>query len=172
MVTVADLLAVDGLALRALGGPTGTALRWVATSELDDPTPFLEGGELLLTTGLRVAGATAPGGGDWPGWVAGLARAGVAAVGFGVGLGHREVPAGLVAAGHELGVGVLEVPPPTPFIAISRAVADLLQRGEQAADTAALQTVRELTREAGGAAAAPRVLRRLAAAVGGVAWLL
>ena len=27
-------------------------LTWVHVSELDDPTPFLSGGELLLTTGL------------------------------------------------------------------------------------------------------------------------
>ncbi|NAZ84053.1 PucR family transcriptional regulator, partial [Kineococcus sp. R8] len=150
---MADLLAVEGLALRVLGGPTGTRLRWVATSELDDPTPFLEGGELLLTTGLRVGAEGGPGGAGWPGWVEGLARAGVAAVGFGVGLGHAEVPPGLVAAGRAQGVAVLRVPPPTPFIAISRAVADLLQRGERAAVSAALQTVRDLTREAGAARA-------------------
>ena len=36
--------------------PTGSATRsrWLHVSELDDPTPWLEGGELLLTTGLGV----------------------------------------------------------------------------------------------------------------------
>ena len=29
-------------------------VRWVAVSELEDPTPFLEGGELVLTTGMRL----------------------------------------------------------------------------------------------------------------------
>ncbi|NUR79401.1 MAG: hypothetical protein HOQ21_03005, partial [Dermatophilaceae bacterium] len=48
---MSDLVAVPALQLRVTaGGSTpSTALRWVATSELVDPTPYLEGGELLLT---------------------------------------------------------------------------------------------------------------------------
>ena len=30
-------------------------MRWVHSSELLDPTPWLSGGELLLTTGLQLA---------------------------------------------------------------------------------------------------------------------
>jgi len=32
------------------------ALRWVHISELEDPTPWLSGGELLLTTGIGLGG--------------------------------------------------------------------------------------------------------------------
>ena len=51
-VTVADLLAQPGLGLQLLttGAPVDRPLSWVHVSELADPAPFLEGGELLLTT--------------------------------------------------------------------------------------------------------------------------
>ena len=68
-------------------------VRWVAVSELEDPTPFLEGGELVLTTGMRL---TDPG--AVRRYVARLVGRGVAGLGFGVGLGHETVPAALVEA--------------------------------------------------------------------------
>ena len=54
MVSVADVLAREELHLNALAlTRPEQEVRWVATSELVDPAPFLEGGELLLTTGLE-----------------------------------------------------------------------------------------------------------------------
>jgi len=32
-------------------------VRWVHISELEDPTPWLSGGELMLTTGISLKGA-------------------------------------------------------------------------------------------------------------------
>ena len=55
--TLASLVQHPALKLTVLaGGRTGSTppVRWVHTSELDDPTPYLEGGELLLTTGLKL----------------------------------------------------------------------------------------------------------------------
>src|SRR5258708_20534811 len=54
-VALRDLIAVDGLALRPRTGELGLdrPVRWVAPTELADPTPFMDGGELILTTGLR-----------------------------------------------------------------------------------------------------------------------
>src|SRR5437868_1371466 len=43
--------------LAVLAGPADRLdrpVRWAAVRELEDPTPFLEGGELLLTTGMQV----------------------------------------------------------------------------------------------------------------------
>ena len=56
MLTVSGLL--DELGPRAGGRPAGrdAPLRWVHISELLDPTPWLSGGELLLTTGLQLDG--------------------------------------------------------------------------------------------------------------------
>ena len=44
------------LDLTVVAGEAGLdrAVRWVHISELDDPTPWLSGGELLLTTGLQL----------------------------------------------------------------------------------------------------------------------
>ncbi|MGI4896281.1 MAG: PucR family transcriptional regulator ligand-binding domain-containing protein, partial [Janthinobacterium lividum] len=165
VVSVEDLLRTPELGLRLLTGDPGATLRWVATSELDDPAPFLEGGELLLTTGLRARD-------DWDEWVARLATAGVPAVGLGVGLSHDIVPRSLIAAGTRHGVAVLEVPGPTPFIAVSRRVADLLRRSENEAESAAARTQRDLAADAVGPQGRQRVLHRLARALHGAAWLL
>ena len=44
------------LELEIAAGEAGLdrAVRWVHISELADPTPWLSGGELLLTTGLQL----------------------------------------------------------------------------------------------------------------------
>lgn len=93
-------------------------VRWVAATELADPTPFLDGGELVLTTGLALAET----GADI--YVKRLANTGVAAIGFGIGLSHVEIPVTLLAAAERHDLPVLAVPYETPFIAISRAVAE------------------------------------------------
>ncbi len=60
MLTVRDLLG--DLEVRLLAGEEGLELpvRWVHISELLDPTPWLSGGEVLLTTGLQLDGRRAP----------------------------------------------------------------------------------------------------------------
>ena len=66
-------------------------LAWAHAIELDDPTPFLRGGELVLTTGLRLPRAAA----GQEEYVDRLVAAGAAALGFGTGLRHGRVPAGV-----------------------------------------------------------------------------
>jgi PucR family transcriptional regulator, purine catabolism regulatory protein len=119
-ITVKDLVGMSHLKLRlaaGLGGVDGT-IRWVHTSELSDPTPWLSGGELLLTTGMGI-GRTAA---DHRDYVGRLVKAKLAGLGFGMGFGHEATPAALAAAADDAGFPVVEVPYPTPFIAISEAV--------------------------------------------------
>ena len=145
MVDVAQLLAQPELALVACHLPKPDAeVRWVATSELDDPAPFLEGGELLLTTGLATKGWR----GQWAGYVGRLAEAGVVALALGVGLTHRRAPAGLVRACEKHGLNLIEVPRPTPFVAVSRAVAALLEDERDQVARRSLDAQRALTRAA------------------------
>jgi DNA-binding PucR family transcriptional regulator len=132
-----------GLITRARIAPE-TAVRWVAVSELEDPTPFLEGGELVLTTGMRLADPAVRSGE----YVARLAGRGVAGLGFGVGLSHETVPDALVEAAAEHGLPLLEVPRPTPFIAIGKAVSRMLATERYEDLTRAFQAQRELTRAA------------------------
>lgn len=167
MVTVADLVALPGLGLRPVHEAGGPTLRWVATSELADPTPFLEGGELLLTTGLGTRGWSD----EWEPYVDRLAAAGAAALGMGVGLTHDRLPDRLVAACRDRGLTLLEVPAATTFVAVSRAAAELLQDQEATATRLALDLQRRLTQAALGLDLRP-LLERLAQLLDGAVALV
>ncbi len=119
-VTVQDILGVAGLSLRLLAGEDGTAgdVRWVHASELEDPTPWLKGGELILTTGMGLGATPAP----QRAYVKRLAAAGVAGLGFGLGFGRARTPKALVRAAEAAGLPLFEVPYAVPFIAITEAV--------------------------------------------------
>ncbi|HEY6799089.1 MAG TPA: PucR family transcriptional regulator ligand-binding domain-containing protein, partial [Agromyces sp.] len=141
MVSVGDVLGVRALGLRGVRiGRADADIRWVATSELSDPTPFLEGGEILLTTGIETRTWER----EWDNYVRRLSEAAVAAVGFGIGLTHDHTPDALITACRDHDVNLFEVPRRTTFVAISREVARLLSEQESAATQAALQTQRRL----------------------------
>lgn len=136
-------------------------------SELDDPTPFLSGGELLLTTGLFVRAGT-----DFGAYVSRLRAAGVLGLGFGIGLSFAEIPPGLVAAADGVGLPLLEVPRGTPFIALSRAVSRALAADEYAAVTRTFTAQQELTRAALAPDSPGRLIRLLARKINGWVVLL
>ncbi|TYB41186.1 PucR family transcriptional regulator [Actinomadura chibensis] len=163
--TLATVAALPQLGLRSRTGPLPeTPVVWVAVSELEDPTPFLEGGELVLTTGMRLTPANAAA------YVSRLVGRGVAGLGFAVGVIHDTVPAELLAAAREQGLVLLEVPRPTPFIAIGKAVSRMLAAEWYEDVTRAFQAQRELTRAALTGPGA--LVARLARLLGGWALLL
>ncbi|WP_425434803.1 PucR family transcriptional regulator [Nonomuraea jiangxiensis] len=147
------------------GGALDAVVRWVAVSELADPTPFLEGDELLLTTGMRMEG-------DLSQYVARLVARGVAGLGFGVGVSHEEVPAALIAAADAAGLPLLEVPRETPFIAIGKTVSELLAAEQYEEISRAFAAQGRLTRAALRPEGMHAVIDRLAKEVGGWAALL
>lgn len=168
--TLASLLAERSLGLRVLSGASvlDRPVTWVHVSELSDPTPFLEGGELLLMVGVGL-GEDA----DWGGFVGRLAACGIAGLGFGTGLAHDVVPPGLVREAGRAGLPLLEVPRRTPFIAISKAASAALAAEAYSEVTRTNAAQRELTRAALGKAGrhgAVSVLRRLAKLLD--AWVL
>ncbi|MDX8034395.1 PucR family transcriptional regulator [Lentzea sp. BCCO 10_0856] len=120
-VPLKDLVARVDLGLKVLGGADALdrPIRWAHVSELEDPTPYLVGEELLLTAGVRFPS-------DVPAYVAGLVASGVSAIGFGVEPEFPEVPSSLVQACEAQGMPLLEVPPSTPFLAVSQALGALL----------------------------------------------
>ncbi|MFF2080115.1 PucR family transcriptional regulator [Kitasatospora sp. NPDC058162] len=120
-VTLRDLLREEDLGLRLCTSAAGVdrVVRWVAVTELADPSAWLTGGELLLTTGLRQRSAAAQ-----TAFVQRVAAAGASGIGFGTGLSHPTVPRATVAEAERLGLAVLEVPYETPFIAVNRLVAE------------------------------------------------
>jgi len=119
-VTVNDLLGVPTPPMRLLAGASrsGRPIRWVHASELEDPTPWLKGGELILTTGMGV-GATAA---AQRNYVKRLATANVSGLGFGLGFSHAKVPKTLIVAAEAAELPLFEVPYPVPFIALTEAV--------------------------------------------------
>ncbi len=167
-ITVSHLLRSPGLGLRlhTSDAPVDRQVSWVHVSELPDPTPFLEGGELLLTTGLALTSGT-----PVDRYVERLAAAGVVALGLGTGLGHAEVPGELVTAADARGLAVLEVPRQTPFIALSRAASAALAADQYAAVSRTSAAQQDLTRAALSEAGPVAVIGRLAGLVGGWALL-
>ncbi|QEC50306.1 hypothetical protein FSW04_23795 [Baekduia soli] len=114
MLTVRELLRDLDVAVLAGEANLDAPVRWVHISELADPTPWLSGGELLLTTGLTV---------DTPeaerDYIHRLADHGLAGLGFGTGFGHATVPEAMLQAAAERDFPLLEIPYDTPFIAVT-----------------------------------------------------
>jgi PucR family transcriptional regulator, purine catabolism regulatory protein len=164
--TLGALLARRSLDLRHVAGPLDPdrRVRWVAVSELADPTPYLEGGELLLTTGLELPVGDPD---AVAGYVERIRRRGVVALGLGTGVRHDVPPPSLVAAAEEAGLPLLDVPPPTPFIAVTRAVADLVAQAERDDVTRSLDAHRRLTRAALRGDGPDAIVRELARLIDG-----
>jgi PucR family transcriptional regulator, purine catabolism regulatory protein len=118
--TVGDLLGIEELRLGLVAGAKGLErpIRWAHVSELRDPTRFLRGGEVLLTTGLGVRAGPK----GQAAYVEQLARAELAALGIGLGFAFDTTPPAMLAAADRAGFPVFEVPFEVPFIAITEAL--------------------------------------------------
>src|ERR687887_395551 len=114
MLTVRGLVAEMGLELAAGEQAADAPVRWVHISELPDPTPWLSGGELLLTTGLQLDSAARQ-----RDFIRLLHGHHLAGLGFGTGFDHETLPAALVREAEKLGFPVFEVPYELPFIALT-----------------------------------------------------
>ncbi len=169
-VTVAELCRTLPDDLRPVHPPVppAAAISAVHVSELLDPVVYLDGGELLLTTGLALPRRAE----ECRRYVDRLVRGGVAALAFGVGPVHPAIPPRLVDACRQAGLGLLEVPEPTPFLTISRAFWSAVSRADRHELSAALSAYQQLARAATGPRPVPGLLRALAETVSGWAALL
>ncbi|WP_442576783.1 PucR family transcriptional regulator [Microbacterium sp. F51-2R] len=106
-------------------GALDQAVRWVHSSDLADPTPFLSEGLALLTTGRQFLEA-----GDEPevfhAYVHRLSARGVVALGFGTEVVRDGIPPALAEACRDERMPLFEVPYRTPFIAVARANAEAI----------------------------------------------
>jgi purine catabolism regulator len=116
-------------------------IRWVHMTELLDPTPWLSGGEVLLTTGMQLDTAE-----HQRELIDLLADHQCAGLGFGIGFGHEQVPAALVEAAREREFPVFEVPYELPFIAITEAAFSKLVNEQYAVLRRALSAQERLER--------------------------
>jgi purine catabolism regulator len=169
-LSVGDLLRIPGLDLRILAGSAGLArpIRWVHVSELEDPTPWLKGGELLLTTGMGVGTTPA----RHRAYVSRLTDAGLAGVGFGAGFSFKRAPKGLVEAAERAEFPLFEVPYPVPFIAITEAVFTRLVAEQYDLLSRSLESEHTLTRAVLDGEGVDGIVRALARATHGWVVLL
>lgn len=130
-------LVSDALPDRAVDRP----LRWVHSSDLVDPTPFLADDLALLTTGTQFADESADG---IDAYVARLAERGVVGLGFGTEVQRSGIPQHLITACSEAEIPLFEVPYDTPFIAVARAHSEAIAAQTYARRTWALDTQRAL----------------------------
>ncbi|MGW4791593.1 PucR family transcriptional regulator [Nonomuraea sp. NPDC004297] len=124
-LTVEDLLRSPALQLRVLAGETGLSrsVSWAHVSELDDPTPWLLGAEVIMTTGIGVPRTAA----RQRAYLERLDDAGVAALALSAQLHVPPLHPVFFETARERGMPVLEVPLAVPFIAIAQEVAAALQ---------------------------------------------
>ncbi|MFI8522096.1 PucR family transcriptional regulator [Streptomyces sp. NPDC085481] len=167
--TLASLVQHSALKLTVRAGEDrlDTPVRWAHVSELADPVPYMEGGELLLTTALTLDAEDPEVMGRY---VRRLLGAGVVGLGFAVGVNYDEIPQALIDAARAESLPLLEVPRRTPFLAISKAVSAAIAADQYRAVTAGFEAQRELTRAALGEGP-DAVVARLAAHVDGWAAL-
>src|SRR5262245_13723601 len=162
MLTVRGLVSEMGLELATGEDGADAPVRWVHISELPDPTPWLSGGELLLTTGIQLDTDKRQ-----REFVRLLSGHHLAGLGFGTGFDHETLPAALVEEAKELSFPVFEVPYELPFIALTEKAFtrlvneqyEVLQRG-----IAIHKRLERLVLEESGL---DEVVRALAAATGG-----
>jgi DNA-binding PucR family transcriptional regulator len=168
--TLASLVQHSALRLAVLTGQDrlDTDVRWTHASELADPTPYLDGGELLLVTALKLDAENQE---AMRAYVGRLTEKGVVGLGFAAGVNYEKVPDALVAACREAELPLLEVPRRTPFIAISKAVSAALAAEQYRAVTAGFEAQREMTRAALSQEGPSALLTKLASEVAGWAAL-
>lgn len=130
-VSLRDLMTDGRLGLRLHAGTMeGTpGISWAHGTDLSDPTPFLQPGNMVLTTGRQFADGDA--GGDVEGYVDRLRRAQVSAIGFGTGVIVDGIPEALIDACRATGTTLVEIPLGTPFIAVVRRIGEILESGRR-----------------------------------------
>ncbi|SFS99526.1 PucR family transcriptional regulator [Saccharopolyspora flava] len=110
-------------------GARDLPVRWAHVSERRDPTPYLLGGELLLTSGVDLPEPEQ----EVDAYVRELRDAGITALAFGISPPrHDRLPEPLRDACIRHGVPLLVIDPGTPFLAVNRAVAvELIEAGQR-----------------------------------------
>jgi PucR family transcriptional regulator, purine catabolism regulatory protein len=135
----------------------------VHVSELLQPARYLDGGELLITSGMNIpptAEACAT-------YTRQLAHANVAALAFGTGVIHPDVPRLLIQGATAAGLPLLRVLPGTAYLTITRKYWQLRAESDQRELVRTLNSHRALVAAALGDGGESAIVRRLAAGIPG-----
>ncbi|MGW7690618.1 PucR family transcriptional regulator ligand-binding domain-containing protein [Streptomyces asiaticus] len=168
-VPLSTLLRHPALGLRQVAGgcDADTPVYFVHTSEMEDPVPYLLGGELLLSAGVHCPEA-AGAGTYWDRYVARTVQAGAAALGFGIAPVHDTVPRALAEACDRHGLPLVEVPRQTTFTAVASAVWDAMAERRHHELRSLTEAQQSLATAAARPHPVPAVLRQLGQHLG--AW--
>lgn len=168
MTTLGELAETAETALLPVGRfDPARRITGVHVSELADPVRYLDGGELLLTTGIRLTGRE-----EDDAYVSRLAEQQVGALGLGLGEGWDAVPPGFAERCANAGVPLFVVPDGEPFLTVTRAFWQLEGRDERDSVTRVGHTHTRLAEAAAGDDPVRDVVRLTAEAVGGwAAWI-
>lgn len=128
--TVGELVATPTLGMSLVAGASGSDrhVSWAHVSELSDPTPWLQGSELLMTIGLAVPKRPA----EQRAYVRLLDEGGVAALAVSDELFAPPLSKAMRDEADARGFPIVTVSLQVPFIAISQEVAAHTQVGAQA----------------------------------------
>lgn len=155
--------AVPGALLPVVPDDPEATARAVHISELVDPTSYLDGGELLMTTGMALpmtpSGCRA--------YVLRLRDHGVAALALGLGPVHAKAPTVLVRACDRAGLPLLVVPAAVPFQRLTRAFWTLAGGAQERELQEALMCQHRLVIAAAAPDPLPGILEALAKAIDG-----
>lgn len=174
-LTVADVLRLPVIAagvprVAAGEGQLGRTVRWVHVTELLDPASFLEGGELVLTTGMPHPSDPA----QLRGYVDQLADVGVSGLVLELGRRFQQAPPELVTACRERDLPLIVLARGVRFIEVTQTVhalildaqGELLRRAQHVHELFTSLTLRgaepeEFVRTAADLAGCPVVLENL-----------
>ncbi|KRF24387.1 PucR family transcriptional regulator [Phycicoccus sp. Soil803] len=123
-LTIGDLIAMPHLGLEMVAGHGGAenAVLWTHTSELAEPGPWLEGGELLIVNGFGIP----PTGPAQAKYIESLSRYRLA--GIAISVRSPDLTPELLAAADRCNFPVLKIPRQVPFIELSYLVANASDR--------------------------------------------
>jgi purine catabolism regulator len=162
LLTVRSLVEEAGVELLAGQSAADAPIRWVHITELLDPTPWLSGGELLLTTGIQLTGED-----EQRAFVSRLVQHSIGGLGFGTGLGHDQVPRAIVEEAERLDFPLFEVPFEMPFIAITEKAFTRLVNEQYALLQRSIAVQRRLEQLVLDERGLDELTRALSAAIGG-----
>lgn len=162
-LTLREILDLDPLRrgsaqVLAGAGQLDRTVRWVHISELPDIAYLLRGGELLLTTGMGIAGSDDV----QRRYIAELAAAGVAGVVIELGRNFGSIPASMVSAAREHGLPLIALEREVPYVEVTEAVHRAIISRQYQLLSQAENVSRELTELILGGAGPGQIVTRLA----------
>lgn len=166
MIRLHAAFAIPELGLAPIYTPGGPSpeIRWAHVSELVDPTPWLLGKELLLTTGFALKDDAAA----WDDYCSRLKNAGVSVLGMSTGpsLPYPAIPEQLITAARHHELALLHVPHDTLMQNVVQRVSDALHHAANQDLVRSFSVQRQLSEAASSAGGPNRIVEVLARLLG------